>query len=106
MILNGIWAVFACGMLGPLLMELVKIGAWQDAAKVSDRYRRPTYWIATAALFLVGGIVTVLNGTDHVPIMRAVQLGIAAPGTLVSFLTALPSRKAGFVGSAQLLSWA
>jgi hypothetical protein len=106
MILNGMWAVFGSGMLGPVLMELVKVGAWQDPAKVSDHYRRPTYWIATAALFLVGGIVAVLNGTDHVPIMRAVQLGIAAPGIIVGFLTATPSRKAGFLGSSKLLSWA
>ena len=106
MILNGILAVFLFGMVGPLLLELVKLIAWRDPAKVSDYYRRPSYWVATAAVFLVGGAVAVLNGIDHVPVMRAVQLGIAAPGIIAGYATASPSRQTGFMASAKLLSWA
>jgi hypothetical protein len=106
MVLNGFWEVFGFGMLGPLLMELVKIGAWQDPAKVADYYRRPTYWIATAALFIVGGAVAALNGIDEVPIMRAVQLGISAPALIAGFATAVPQRRSGYLASAKLLSWA
>lgn len=106
MILNGFW-VFVGGMLGPLLMELVKIAAWRNLRKVSNYYRRPLYWVGTAALFVLGGAFAALNGTDHVPVLRALQLGIAAPAIIAGYATATP-RRAGAMPDKKLvdlLSW-
>lgn len=112
--LSGFWQVFLGGMLGPFLMELVKITAWQSATEVAERYRKPLYWVGTAALFILGGAVAVLNGIEHVPILRAVELGIAAPAIISGYATASGPRRRRFMGDRRpgileqirrLLSW-
>jgi hypothetical protein len=77
--LNGTVHVFLGGMLGPLLVELARVANWRNKKRVTARYNRPAYWFATGSFFLIGGIVTVVQGIDHVPIVRAIQLGATAP---------------------------
>lgn len=77
--LNGIAQVFLGGMLGPVLTELLKLAKWRDKKQIEMRYLRASYWIATCALFLLSGLITVAHGVDRVPLMRAMQLGAAAP---------------------------
>src|SRR5258706_3775242 len=87
------YEVFLWGVAGPVLMELVKIAGWRDLRKVTIGYTNPIYIVSTVALLILGGVVAWLNGTDHVPVMRAVQLGIGAPAILAGYATA--SRKPG-----------
>ncbi len=123
--LNGVRLVFIGGMLGPVLVELVKLAAWQDKAKIAEKYSHLGYWIATGALLVVSGVVAVLNGTDHVSLIKAVQLGINAPAIVAGYASASKARRgrqqqsAGLMGlaaakpqkksfaakTAELLSW-
>jgi hypothetical protein len=92
--LNGFWPVFGGGMLGPVLVELLKIASMRDTGKLTLNYKEPLYWIATVALLLVSGTVAVLNGIDHVSIQKAVQLGINAPALVAAYANASSARKA------------
>lgn len=100
--MNGFWPVFFAGLLGPLLVELIKLAAWRDVEKMRTKYSQPLYWIGTAALFVVAGIVVVINGVEHVKILHAVQLGINAPAIVAGYANASVARKklkANFIGA-------
>ncbi len=84
--LNGVWQVFLGGALGGVLVELVKLGTSGDT--IAAKYKRAEYWLLALALWVAGGIVAVINGVDHVPLQRAVQLGIAAPALVSGWATA------------------
>jgi hypothetical protein len=91
--LNGVFQVFLGGILGPALVELAKVISWGKAKKIAARYKRITYWIATLAVLIVSGTVTVIHGIDHIPILRAVQLGISAPLLVSAWANAATTRK-------------
>ncbi len=99
--LNGFWQVFLGGMLGPVLVELIKLAAWRDKAKIAAKYRQRNYWIATGALLIVSGVVVVINGVDHVALREAVQLGINAPAIVAGYANVSVARRqrkgAGFI---------
>jgi hypothetical protein len=86
--LNGILPVFGGGALGVALVELLKIASWRDLDIVSDKYGEWRYWACTLALVVASGIVAVLNGVEHVPLIKAVQLGINAPALAGAWATA------------------
>lgn len=104
--LNGYWQVFLGGMLGPVLVEFIKLAAWRDKARIAAKYCQWKYWIATGALLLVSGLVVVINGIDHVALQTAVQLGINAPAIVAGYANASVARRqrkpvpAGFVANA------
>lgn len=77
--LNGFLQVFVGGMLGPFLVELVKLSKWRNGREIAARYRQAGYWVATLSLLVLGGLVTSMHGVEHVPPLRAVHLGTAAP---------------------------
>jgi hypothetical protein len=91
--LNGTTEVFFGAMVGQLLLELLKISSWQDTHVISTKYRQAPYWLATCAPFLVAGIVGVLNGIDHIPLIRAVQLGVTAPAVVGAWATSKQTRR-------------
>ncbi|HHT9126075.1 MAG TPA: hypothetical protein ACFYD6_09690 [Candidatus Brocadiia bacterium] len=91
--LNGFLQVFLGGMLGPVLVEFVKLAAWRDGAKIAEKYCQWSYWIATVALLFVSGIVVVINGVDHVTLKKAVQLGINAPTIVAVYANASVARR-------------
>ena len=103
--LNGFWQVFAGGMLGVVLVELLQLVSWRQTGKLTQNYRAPLYWISTGALLVVSGVVAALNGTEHVPILKALQLGLNAPALLAGYASGKSSRarkkQAGFVGQRQ-----
>ncbi len=91
--LNGFYPVFFAGMLGGVMVELLKVASWlnnpdQLGSKLLARYRLLVYWVALFALLLVSGVVTVSNGTDKVSLLRAVQLGMNAPAIVAAYATA------------------
>ncbi len=90
-------------MLGPVLAELLKIASWKDKKRVQAKYKRPPYWICTAVLFIASGIVTVLQGTQHIPISRAVQLGLNAPLIVAAWASGEGIRRARRRGGAQFM---
>jgi hypothetical protein len=117
--LNGCLQVMLGGAVGAALLELVKIAAWQDAKKVSERYRRPGYWIGTLALLIVAGTVAALHSCERVPALTAAQLGAAAPLMVSNWASArsaaaiqkkgfgptLQRRKESGLSFWELLSW-
>lgn len=100
------WTLFFEGMLGPLILELVKIAAWHDKRKTAARYSDPTYWIGTGALFFLAGFVVAITNLGHpVSLLQATQLGINAPAIACGWASAQSARanqpkaeKAGFIG--------
>jgi hypothetical protein len=95
---NGICQVFFGGILGPVLLELVKLAAWREKTKICEKYRQWNYWIATIALLIVSGIVTVINGIEHVSLQRAIQLGINAPAIVAGYANASVARRSHAAG--------
>ncbi len=101
--LDGVWEVFFGGTLGPVLVELIKLAAWRDKAKTAEKCCHWNCGIATCALLLVSGIVVIMNGIDHVPLQKAVQLGINAPAIVADYASASVVRRqrraqrAGFI---------
>ena len=121
MILNGFLQVFGGGMIGVILVELLKIASWLKTGKMEERYSERKYWFAFSALLVISGCIAAFNGTDHVPVLKAVQLGINAPAIVAGYSsgsTAARNRRqnhAGFIAGAagptrvqrwtELLSW-
>lgn len=98
------WNLFFEGMLGPLVLELIKIAAWQNKAKVAARYSDVTYWIGTIPLFILAGlVVAVMNVGQTISLLQAVQLGINAPAIAGGWASARSARltrsgRASFIG--------
>lgn len=110
--LNGFWLVFLGGMLGPVVLEFIKIISWQDLEKMKSKYTKPVYWISFVALLLVSGFVAILNGIEHIQLAKAVELGINAPAIVAGFATGTSGRtnnQAGAIAGketiAEILSW-
>ena len=83
------------GALLPLLVTLLAV----DLAYIIDYYRDYTFgtYVGTALryvlLFAAGGAVAALN-TDEINPIKLVQIGIAAPALIASYVNAQPSRVA------------
>jgi hypothetical protein len=77
-ILDGVFGIH-WGASGPILIDLAKYAL---SPSLMDKYKKIDFWLGLFALLLVSGFVTILNGTEHVPLIRAVQLGINAPAFL------------------------
>lgn len=81
------------GALLPLLVTLLAI----DLANIIDHFRDYTIgtYVGTAlrylVLFALGGIVAALNSDEMKPI-KLVQLGIAAPALIASYVNAQPAK--------------
>lgn len=104
--LNGVYQVFLGGMLGTVLVELVKIAAWRDKEMFKEKHLNWTYVFAVSALLLLSGFVAVINGIHHVSLVNAVQLGISAPAIVSGYATASNAReqkKAADVPNAELV---
>jgi hypothetical protein len=103
--LNGFLQVFAGGMSGVVVVELLQFASWRNTGKLGQNYRSPEYWGMTAVLVIVSGFITVVYGTEQVPMMKAMQLGVGAPALFAGFASAKTGRarkgKAGFVGLRQ-----
>ena len=98
------WKLFFEGMIGPLVLELIKIAAWQDKAKVAARYFDFTYWFGTGALFILAGlVVAVMNVGRPVSLLQAAQLGINAPAIACGWASARSARggRASFIGKVE-----
>jgi len=119
--LNGFLEVFGGGMLGVILVELLKVASFKTTGKLAEKYGEPMYWIATGALLVVSGCVAALNGTEHVSVIKAIQLGINAPAIVAGYASGSTAARqhnqnqAGFIAGAvkptrsqrvtELLSW-
>lgn len=77
LVLNGFWQVYAMGVFGGFLAELLKL--YKDRGKT----RRSTYsgldWIVTGLMILVSGIMATLYGVTNISGLLALQLGASAP---------------------------
>jgi hypothetical protein len=98
------WKLFFEGMLGPLLLELIKIAVLQDGRKIVARYSEVRYWVATATLFILSGLVVAIMNVGHpVSLLQAAQLGMNAPAIAGGWATARTARtrqrddRAGFI---------
>jgi drug/metabolite transporter (DMT)-like permease len=96
MVLHGFWQVFFGGLLGPFLLELLKVAALRNRKKKDKTelgYCDPVYWVATAALFIVSGLVATFNGVEHVTLQQAAQLGINAPAIVAAYATTAQGKR-------------
>lgn len=108
--LNGFWQVFAGGMLGVIVIELLQVASWRKTGKWVQNYRDPAYWITTGCLLIASGFLAAVNGTEQVTLLKALQLGVNAPALFAGYASASDSvrkhrqKKAGFVAERKTLT--
>jgi hypothetical protein len=73
---------------------LLKFANFAGQGKLGEKYLSWQYLLATLAIVIVSGAVTVMQGTEHVPLLRAVHLGIGAPALIGAWATAAERRAA------------
>ena len=93
LLLNGFWQVFAGGMIGVVVIELLKVVAWLNTGTFERKYNKLPYWGAIAAFLLLAGLSAVVDGVDQIPLKRVVQLGMNAPAIFGGLATAARLRK-------------
>ena len=81
--------------MGWSIVELAKFGlSAVNGAPLDAKYTEPLFWTGAVALIVVSGVVAVLNGTDHVTLLHAVQYGINAPAIISGLATTHKRRNA------------
>jgi hypothetical protein len=88
--LDSYVGVFLVGTAGGALLELLH---WWNIRKRSDEFpkyaRSPKYWIITAAMALVGGLLALIYFGDHVQAILALHIGLSAPLILQKLATTM-----------------
>ena len=79
MTLNGFWPVFACGVFGGLLGELLKWYRLREQEALPYYAKSAFYWSITCLTVLAGGGIAVLYGTKDVNALMALMLVLTAP---------------------------
>jgi hypothetical protein len=78
-------------------VEVAKLAQMRDKRRIPRLYSRPRYWLLSIPLVVLGGFAAVVHGTDHVPLMTALQLGASAPLVFAALASARGSEGAGLM---------
>src|SRR5262245_23621126 len=84
--------VFALGVLGGGLVELVRWWKLREAPEFPLYAKKPGYWAITALMVAAGGVMATLYGLDARNTVALVNIGASTPailGVLASKATAL-----------------
>ncbi len=79
MTISGFWFVLLVGCLGGLLGEAAKWFQLRESPNLPDYARKPSYWIITLIMILLGGLLAVLYGTDNRNAILIANIGLSAP---------------------------
>jgi len=96
--------VFLAGLAGGLLLEFVHWYGLRRDAKLPEYAGKPLYWILSALMALVGGILAVLYFGSRAEAIVAVHIGISAPIILQKLMTTV-AEPTGARGRAEFWSF-
>lgn len=82
MVVEGMWPLFGCGVLGGLLVELLRWWKLRESETFPSYSRSPFYWLITLAMILAGGFISVLYGLEPRNALMAVNIGASAPAVI------------------------
>jgi hypothetical protein len=91
MTVSGFWPIFALGMLGGLLVELLRWWRLRESSDFPKYAYSPWYWGLTVAMVLAGGLVTILYGLEETTAILPVNLGAGTPA-IISALSKGPGQ--------------
>ncbi len=93
MILDSLWMQGFVALLGGIAVELLH---WYGLARRPDnaklRYaKRPIYWVTTAGMILLGGVMPVLYISGAASALLCFHLGAATPLLLQKLVASVPA---------------
>lgn len=95
MTLTTIGQVFLAGLGGGVLLEFLHWYGLRRDAKWPDYAGKPHYWILSAVMALVGGLLAVLYFGNRANAIIAVHVGISAPIILQKLMTTVAEPSGG-----------
>lgn len=92
MTLDSMWQVFAVGVFGGFLAELLHWRGLSTQKALPVYSRRLLYWVVTALLILSGGGVALLFFGSHADGLLTLHVGASTPLLLQKMVAAVPDR--------------
>lgn len=80
--ISGVWPILGLGMLGGLAIEVMRWWKLRTSEQFPQFARSPAYWLITASMIVIGGVLATLYGLDGRNPIAIVQLGASAPALL------------------------
>ena len=80
--ISGLWAILGLGMFGGLAIEVMRWWKLRMSENLPHFARSWLYWLTTAAMIVLGGLLATLYGIDDRNPIAVVQLGASAPALL------------------------
>lgn len=89
MTLETVWAVFLVGTLGGFALELLHWYALRRRGRLPTYGKSPFYWMVTAGMMVLGGVVAVLYFGSRAEGILVFHVGASAPLLLQKLTTTL-----------------
>lgn len=88
--ISGFWLTFAVGSFGGVMGEALHWYLRRESEHIETYLKRPRYWISTAAMILIGGILAVFYGVESKSAILVANIGLTAPLIIKSMAQITP----------------
>lgn len=90
---SGFWSVLSLGILGGILVEVLRWWKLRESPALPTYARSPFYWSISVVMILAGGVLATLYGVEARNAIMVVNLGAAAPALIGALAVPSPSRE-------------
>ncbi len=77
--ITGGWMIYLFGCVGGVAVELLRWWKLRESLEFPVFVRKPTYWILTILMILLGGVVAIAYGMEKSTAILSMNLGASAP---------------------------
>lgn len=98
MLISEFWAIFLTGCFGGIAAEALTWFNLRKSANLPTYLRRPKYWIITAIMVVIGGILSVLYGLEPKNAILVFQIGLTTPLLLKALAQTIPEATSKSIG--------
>ena len=91
MTISGFWLTFIVGCFGGIAGESLNWYLRRESPRIAQYYKGTRYWITTAVMIIVGGVLVTLYGVEEKSALLVANIGLSAPLILKS-LAQVPSQ--------------